>query len=128
MVPTHTGVPEMDEDLFSERMKVTDDFEVAVSPESVLYFANYRQSLPRSKRSSLYKFFVDSPICQGLYFVPEDIMKSIVDYDITPHLERTKMMRARILEVKKGHPGLQEFERKENVVFGMDSPKGNFKH
>ena len=93
-------------DLFSEKMQVTEDFEVAVSPEAVLYFAQQRAELPSLKRGDLYKFHVDNPIFGELYFIPEDIMNAIVAYDLTPHLEAAIKFRDRIETVKAGHPRL----------------------
>lgn len=105
MINLNPNEVDMEGDLFSERMQVTDDFEVAVSPEGLFYFGMQRQQLPNSKRGELYKFQTPG-IFGGLYFIPEDVMKGIVDYDLSPHIEKAKKVRERIEQVKAGHPNL----------------------
>ena len=96
---------DMEEDLFSERMQVSDDFELAVSPEGLFYFNMQRQLLPTSKRGELYKFQTPG-IFGGLYFVPEDVVKGIVNYDFAPHMERAREFRAKIKRIGAGHKNL----------------------
>ena len=96
---------DMEGDLFSERMQVTNDFEVAVSPEGLPYFDMQRRQLPDSKRRELFKFQTPG-VFGGLYFVPEDVMIGIVKYDLSSHIERSKKVRERIEQVKANHPNL----------------------
>lgn len=96
---------DMNEDLFSERMHVTTDFEVAVSPESLFYFDLHRKQLPHLKRSELYKFQI-SGIFGGVYFIPKDIMEGIARYDLTPHLEKARKSRENIERTIDGHPNM----------------------
>ena len=105
MISLNPQEVDMERDLFSERMQVTDDFEVAVSPEGIFYFDVQRQQLPASKRGELYKFQTPG-IFGGLYFVPEDVMNGIVGYDLSPHVEEAKKVRERIEQVKAGHRNL----------------------
>lgn len=107
IIAYHVGMINMSQkgDLFSEHMQVADDFEVRVSPESLLYFDAHRQRLPKSKRKDLYKLQIPG-VFSRLYFVPEDIMQAIVNYDLSPHIEKTKKIRERIENVKASHPNL----------------------
>lgn len=93
-------------DFFSERLQVTDDFEVAVSPEALSSYYAHLVSLPSSKRANLYKFQVDNLIFGKLYFVPEDVMIGMVGYDLIPHMERTRKVRDRLRVVRTSHPNL----------------------
>lgn len=106
MVFCETDDEETNADLFSERMQVTDDFIVAVSPESVFYFDGARQGLPNIKRGELYKFQTGG-IFRSLTFIPEDVMQGIVNYDLAPHKRRAEEFQAKIQAIKKGHPGLR---------------------
>lgn len=105
MINLNSTEVDMNEDLFSERMQVTDDFEVAVSPESISYFDQHRRQFPNLKRGDLYKLQIQG-IFGGLYFIPEDVMTGIVGYDLTPHYKKSKGVRELIQKVKKGHPNL----------------------
>ncbi len=95
---------DMEGDFFSEHMQVTPDFLVATSSESVLYFDMQRKQLPNAKRGPLYKLQIPGSIFANLNFIPQDIMEAIVQYDITPHIERG--MRARESIERVVHPNL----------------------
>lgn len=92
MINLNYCVVDMSKDFFSERMQVADDFEVAVSPESLLHFDAQRKKLPFCKRRELYKFLIEG-VFGGLYFVPEDVMKGIVNYDMSSNIQETKHVR-----------------------------------
>src|SRR3989338_7184906 len=83
---------------FSEKMQVTPDFEIAANLESLLYFDIQRHELSGLKRVELYKFMT-SGIFGKLYFIPEDIMKGIVSYDLSPHLENAEKRTASMKKV-----------------------------
>lgn len=106
MVCLNPDEVDMAGDFFSERFQATDDFEVAVSSEGISHFIFQRQHLLNSKRGELYKFHVTNALFGGLYFVPEDVMKGIVGYDLTSHIEEAVRLRKKIEEVKAGHPNL----------------------
>lgn len=90
---------------YSERMQVTDDFEVCVSREAILYFDQQRMQLPHLKREELYKFQIQG-VLGTLNFIPEDVVRGIVDYDLTPHYEASEKVRGRIDKAKSEHPNL----------------------
>lgn len=108
LIRYHVGMLDLsiEGDIFSERMQVTDDFEVAVSPEALFAYAIQRLELPNNKRLNLYKFQVPHDGFGSLNFVPQDVMERMVNYDLTPHLENAKKARAKIEKIKLGHPNL----------------------
>ena len=72
-----------------EDLQVTDDFLARISLESIMSFDSYRRRLPEKKRVDLYKFYVPD-IAGQLYFIPEDVMQGILDYDLEPHMEKAR--------------------------------------
>ena len=94
------------EDFFRERMLVTPDLEIACSPESVELFARHRFHIAKSKIGNLYELEVSNFIFGGFYCIPEDIAKAMVAYDLSPHLERNRVMRRTMNSTYDNHPGL----------------------
>ncbi len=102
MACIRTGDSELGKDLFSEKLQVADDFIVAVSPEALFYFDAERQGLEFKKRGELYKFQIRYGPFSSLTFIPEDVMRGIVSYDLAPHKKRAEEFQGRIQQAKAG--------------------------
>ena len=99
-------IPEKDDNRqFYEELKVLPDFSVFVNDESLVYFELFRQRLPQLKRTNLYKIQLDGGLAAGLTFIPEDVMRSIMSYDLFPHLERARKALEEIANLQ--HPNLK---------------------
>ena len=92
--------------IFNEELRISDEFSVQLSTEAVGHFAIFRQSMLGSKRGNLYK--VATPgIFGALYFLPEDIVKSIMEYNMGSHIAATKKERDEMSKVLSDHPNIQ---------------------
>ena len=106
----HEGILSLengDEEVFSEKLQVADDFQILMSKESVLYFDLLRTRFPNLKRENLFKLHVSNAIFGGLYFIPKDVVEGIIKYDLTPHYKNSEEVRSRIEEIKQFHPNLR---------------------
>ena len=86
-----------------EHLQVTPDFTVHVNVESLPYFDLARTELPEHKRGKLYKMHCPGSIFQGLYFLPEDIIKAIVAYDLTELYKKGDEYLGRIADLRHQH-------------------------
>lgn len=104
------GMVEMGDDrdgkkAFFERLFVTDDFTVHVNLESLTYFDNLRREILGDKMGNLYAFHNIRGLFPSQNFIPEDIAKAIIGFDLKPYYEKAKSKLGRILEAGK-HPGV----------------------
>jgi hypothetical protein len=103
----HQGVIDMSRDgnLF-EKLCVAPDFDVNVTEESIPYFDIFRREmLPQMKRKELYKIQLDG-LFGGLTFIPEDVVKSIRSFDLTPYIEKAKEHLQEMERMASSHPNL----------------------
>jgi len=77
-----------DGEVFNVRLRVTPDFEVGLPEESLPAFMLWRSNILDRKRESLYKAHVSHAFFGGQYFIPEDIARAIVEFDVTPEIGR----------------------------------------
>ncbi|MBN2142167.1 hypothetical protein JW711_02455 [Candidatus Woesearchaeota archaeon] len=108
-------------DLHSEKMRVTPDFEVHVSPEALFYFDDHRMLLRNAKRCRLYKMsLTGGPSDACLNFIPEDVLEGMLTYDLTPHLEIANKAREYLMGLT--HPNIDfrypSSQRKSDSVRG----------
>ena len=89
-----------EEELFDVKLKVTPDFTVAMPHESLHAFGIWRVDLPLQKREELYKGHVPHALFGGQYFLPEDIVRAIVGYDLKPHIDKAKAKLRKIQSIR----------------------------
>jgi len=101
----YLGDEDKDKPLFEE-LKITDDFRVDVPEENIGYFALFREQIPRCKREDLYKLQCTSSLFPNQSFVPEDIAKAIMSFDLTPYTGAVQKDMERRREISK-HPNIK---------------------
>lgn len=91
-----------------EELPVLPDFSVGVTLESAHVFADFRKTIPSKKRANLYKIDLRNVhlLSSFLTFVPEGVVRAVVDYDMTDVLAKGREYRESIEAVKRGHPNL----------------------
>ena len=98
---------EIDKESFFRKLNVTPDFAVYVNDESFLAFEIFRRMLPQMKRKNLYKVQTGGRgVFASLNFIPQDVAHAIRNYDLTSHLEHSRI---KILSMKRkigNHPNL----------------------
>jgi hypothetical protein len=94
-----------DGESFFERLPVTDDFTVHVNLESLPYFDHLRRELPDNKMGKLYAFHNVRGLFPSQNFIPEDVMKAVVNFDLKPYYEKAKPALKHILEASN-HTGI----------------------
>lgn len=92
-----------DGEVFNVRLRVTPDFEVGLPEESLPAFMLRRSHLLDRKREHLYKAHVPHALFGGQYFIPEDIARAIVEYDVTPEIGRASPTLQNIENIRHQH-------------------------
>lgn len=73
-----------------EILQITPDFKIFVPFENIPDFHLFRKQIPSSKRSELFKLANETLPFVNLAFVPADIAKAIMNYDLNSYFEAIK--------------------------------------
>lgn len=92
--------------LFDKELRVSDDFSVHVPGENIGYFALWRMQMMERERGGLYKLRNPIDMFMNISFVPEDIARAIMNFDLTPYRDAIEQDMARRAELSK-HPNVR---------------------
>lgn len=92
-------------DLFDVRLNVTSDFVVALPKESLPSFEIWRSDILNKRRGVLYQAHVPHALFGGQYFIPEDVARAIVGYDLSRVVKKSRNTLKRLEGLK--HPNLR---------------------
>lgn len=70
-----------------EELKINDEFDIYVPIDNILQFSFYRASLLEKRRCDLYKLQSPIEMFRNISYVPEDIARNIIKYDLSRYID-----------------------------------------